>query len=155
VDHLLFLSNNILLRTSKRRLKFLVPRLFFCSIRGQFRALLGLGRLKVSAALRESMQTYVVRRFPECRGKFEHFAGRFEALENCIVVFGLCLGSAHLHGRLKVSAALRESTQTCVMRRFPQRDRGFAHATVAGLVSRSRFLVFWLLYGRFRAPTLI
>jgi hypothetical protein len=51
-----------------------------------------------------------------------------------------------------VSAALKESTQTYVMRRFPQRGRGFAHATVAGLVSRSRFLWFWLLYGRVRAP---
>jgi hypothetical protein len=99
------------------------------------------------------MQTYVVRRFPECRGKFEHFDGRFEAFENCIAVFGLCSGSAYLQGRLKFSAALRESMQTYVVRRFPQRDRGFAHATVAGLVSRSRFLPFWLLYGRFRAPT--
>ena len=53
---------------------------------------------------------------------------------------------------IKVSATLKESTQTYAVRRFPQRGRGFAHATVAGLVSRSRFLWFWLLYGRVRAP---
>ena len=143
---LTFLSDNILLRTSERRLKILL--LFF----GSVRALLGLKRLKVSAALRQSMQTDVVRRLPECRGKFEHFDGRFEAFENCIAFLGLCSGSARLQGRLKLSAALRESMQTNVMRRFPQRGRGFAHATVAGLVSRSRFLWFWLLYGRVRAP---
>jgi hypothetical protein len=116
---------------------------------GSIRALLGLGRLKVPVALRQSMQTYVVRRLPECRRYFEHFDGRFEAFENCIAFFFLCSGSASLLGRLRVSAALRESMQTYAMRRFPERGRGFAHATVAGLVSRSRFLSFGYFMGDF------
>ena len=40
----------------------------------------------------------------------------------------------------KVSAVWSVSIHTYALRRFLERGRGFSHATVAGLVSRSRFL---------------